>query len=90
MCRVPPSGMRRRKACSIASVDWRTKSRTREEAAALSPSTAMKALLMATAILSASKGMTSPLRLMTRRAWGAVTETDDSSGVTVVSMAPGP
>jgi hypothetical protein len=44
----------------------------RLEAAAVPPSTARKALVMATEILLASKGTTVPLRLMTRSWPGAV------------------
>ena len=44
----------------------------RLEPAAVSPSTAKKALVMATAILLASKGVTVPLRRMTLMSPGAV------------------
>ena len=44
----------------------------RLEAAALPPSTARKALVIATVILLVSKGTTVPLRLMTRICPGAV------------------
>jgi hypothetical protein len=54
MCTVPPEGMRRLKVLVTWSAKSETSSRMRELAAALPPSTARKALVMATAILLSS------------------------------------
>ena len=65
MWTVPPPGRRRVRAATTCSVSSRTRSWTRLEAAALPPSTARKALVMATMILLASKWVTLPLRRIT-------------------------
>jgi hypothetical protein len=70
---VPPEGMRRWKVVVTCSVSLATTSWMRLDAAAVPPSTARKALVMATEILLASNGGTTvPLRLMTRSCPGAV------------------
>src|SRR5574343_1580895 len=68
ICTVPPSGRRRVSERTTASVSLATTSRTREDAALWLPSTARKALVMATEIFSGSKVTTAPLRRMT---WSA-------------------
>ncbi|MCY1492313.1 hypothetical protein D9M68_261190 [compost metagenome] len=72
MWMVPPEGMRRLKVAVTCSVRRATVSWMREEAAAVPPSTARKALVMATVILSSVYGTTVPLRLITRSWPGAV------------------
>ena len=66
----------------------------RLDAAAVPPSTARKALVMATVILLASKGTTVPLRLMTRNCPGAVAAmaplTVDDRGRGVIASAEVP
>ena len=69
---VPPDGMRRLNVPTTCSVSFATVSWIRELAAAVPPSTARNALVIATEILLSSKGTTVPLRLITRICPGAV------------------
>jgi hypothetical protein len=66
--------MRRLKVATTCAVRFATVSWIRLLAAAVPPSTAKKALVMATVILLSSKGTTVPLRLMTRNWPGAVAD----------------
>jgi cytochrome c553 len=65
ICTVPPPGRRRVRAVATCSASCLDRSWMRLEAAALPPSTARKALVMATLILFGSKWVTLPLRRMT-------------------------
>ena len=71
MCTMPPEGMRRRNVSTTWAVSRSTVSWIRLLAAAVLPSTAKNALLMATTILVASKPTTAPFRFMTRISPGA-------------------
>jgi hypothetical protein len=71
MCTVPPSGRRRVSERTTTSVRRATTSRTREEPALWLPSTARKALVIATEIFSGSKATTAALRRIT---WKATSE----------------
>ncbi len=62
MWKVPPLGWRRMSAFTTCWVRFSTSSRTRAEAAAWLPLTAMNALVIAMAILLGSKATTLPLR----------------------------
>ncbi|CAL1241009.1 protein of unknown function [Candidatus Methylocalor cossyra] len=68
---MPPEGRRRNKAFTTCSVSCSTVSWMRRLAAAVLPSTARKAFVMATLILVGSKAVTLPLRRMTRISPGA-------------------
>ncbi len=90
MCTVPPPGRRRVSACTTPAVRRATRSRTRAEAPPCPPSTAMKALVIASAIFSALKGTMAPLRRITSKAraacansesGGALRGTEDSVSV---------
>ena len=72
MWMVPPEGIRRWKVAVTCSVRRATVSWMRLEAAAVPPSTARNALVIATEILLISNGTTVPLRLITRICPGAV------------------
>ena len=67
-----PEGMRRLNVPTTCSVSFATVSWMRVLAAAVPPSTARNALVMATDILLSSNGTTVPLRLITRICPGAV------------------
>ena len=92
---VPPEGMRRWNVAITNSVSLATVSWMRLDAAAVPPSTARNALVIATDILLASKGTTVPLRLMTRNLPGAVAAIapltmEDSFGGVMTSVEVSP
>ena len=72
MWMVPPEGIRRLNVPTTCSVSFATVSCIRELAAAVPPSTAKNAFVMATDILLSSNETTVPLRFMTRICPGAV------------------
>ena len=85
---VPPDGKRRRNTAVTIAVSSDTRSRMRDDAAAVPPSAARNAFVIATAILSSVYDTTVPLRLITRSWPGAVAAMEGVMAGVVVSPLP--